>query len=327
MMESLVQVINNPLPMLWLVVGGNFVAQAAMVQSKRMATVIAEVDSLLISIKRWNFKSFVNLMPSLHESVMRLLKEHIILKYVKTGNPLFNNMGNLDQARLMIADLCELVWIPAETTILKEADLASAFFFVVEGDVDMRSTLRPKKSYILHEGSHVGDDALILNIPEPYTVVTLTSCLFLTFSVESFGQYLEMQPHVHAALEIRARGGATPLHRFLQYPPARNAFKQHLYDEFSAENLNFYMAVSAYEKLIPPDGIDPIQFQQTKILELYRQYVDPSGLTPINVPQATRDFITHDIVNGRLHREIFDRAKKEIYKLMLSDNYPRFKVS
>ena len=138
-----------------------------------------------------------------------------------------------------------------------------------------------------------------------------------------------------------------------------NLFSQHCAREFSSENVRFWSAVNDYkskfdeENCIPPihesstdvdddstapptdhaaqtpptaNNNDEQQQVYVKLVAhgIYNTFISIQGSSQVNLSSKQRSDIKAAIDSGRLVRETFDVAQKEIFSVMSRDSYPRF---
>jgi hypothetical protein len=111
-----------------------------------------------------------------------------------------------------------------------------------------------------------------------------------------------------------------PLHKFLTYPPGREAFKDFTVREFSVENMLFIEAAKVYRENMQATKADG------KIL--FDQFIAETGPNQVNVPAE----IVHRLESrlepeggaGEEVRLFFEDAVEHVMKLMQRDGFKRF---
>ncbi|KAJ3425739.1 radial spoke head 1 [Anaeramoeba flamelloides] len=98
-------------------------------------------------------------------------------------------------------------------------------------------------------------------------------------------------------------------------------FQQFLSENFSSENFNFWQRAQYYE-----DTFDPIE----RIIlagDLIEIYISSESEHQVNIDAKTRNRIISNFQKGDFSRTLFQEAQEEIYKLMETDSFTRFKRS
>jgi regulator of G-protein signaling len=111
------------------------------------------------------------------------------------------------------------------------------------------------------------------------------------------------------------------LETLLGSQPGVDSFMQHLKNEYSQENLEFWLAVKQFRE-------DPTHKRAS---ELYNQFVKQGADTEINIPYNIRERVEADMKvwagSSQVSRTIFDEAQREILILMQRDSLPRYQNS
>ncbi|XP_078075305.1 regulator of G-protein signaling 21-like [Mustelus asterias] len=94
------------------------------------------------------------------------------------------------------------------------------------------------------------------------------------------------------------------------------AFRNFLRNEFSEENIDFWLACEDYKKIKTPTKL------ASEAKKIYSQFIKVEAPKEINIDFATREHINKSI--GEPSPSSFDVAQKLIYSLMAKDCYPRF---
>ncbi|XP_077969293.1 uncharacterized protein LOC120344765 [Styela clava] len=92
-------------------------------------------------------------------------------------------------------------------------------------------------------------------------------------------------------------------------------FHDFLVGEFSEENLDFWLDCESYKK----KKEEKLKKNANKI---YNQYLVPGTLKEVNVDSEIRARVECELFNPR--RTTFDQAQNQIYKLMMTDSFPRY---
>lgn len=115
------------------------------------------------------------------------------------------------------------------------------------------------------------------------------------------------------------------LKEVLEHPIGKELFRQHLVNEFSIENLNFYQAVKKYKQIFSSHSV----MSTNKLARnLYSKYISASSPEQINLShEVAMKLHAAREVDRQYSVNIFDEAQANIYKLMKNDSFYRFKLT
>jgi len=120
-----------------------------------------------------------------------------LLKHV----PLFSHCTKKQLAE--IANLADLVVLPARTVLIREGASGSEFMVIVEGAAEVRRKGRRIKT--LGAGDFAGELALITRAPRNATVTTTQDSSLLVVTERQFWDLLERAPDMQTSV-IKAMG-------------------------------------------------------------------------------------------------------------------------
>ena len=116
-----------------------------------------------------------------------------------------------------------------------------------------------------------------------------------------------------------------PFNHFIMLPAGIHEFREHLIEENCEENMDFLLDAMEFRKLtdVPPE-------RKKEVAKLIiGRYVDDSAATQINISGATHAQIINDAsepVDDHYLR-IFDKAMREVCRMLEKDSYNRFRKS
>jgi len=96
----------------------------------------------------------------------------------------------------MIANLADLIERPEGRTLIKEGELGSEFFILVDGTVRVSRSGRKVRDLVA--GDWAGEIALIANVPRTATVVTTSPLRALVLTRGGFSDLIEDVPSIAA---------------------------------------------------------------------------------------------------------------------------------
>ena len=309
------------LPLATLGPGDYFGELAALIRIKRIATVVSDEDTLLASIKRHDFRSFMTIMPDVRTAMDKVVKAHLLFKYSKVGNRFFpaptapspkppappasSSAATDKDRRLAFYALCEVEDVDADRIILYEHDAPGDVYYLSEGQVRLvrqeQDGGAPQTSIVLTAGAILGARAVVLNAPQQYTVVTDQVCVFLKLDAAAMAKHFANHPEIKATLEVLFKRRGTPLATLLECPEAHKVFETHLTDEFNSEHLDFYDDALTFKKLVAEVDADggkeaaaaaaaPAAEQAaSKLDHIHQQYLGLAAPSPVNIPHSMRE--------------------------------------
>ena len=142
-------------------------------------------------------------------------------------------------------------------------------------------------------------------------------------------ELLELPKPMPVANENRTRriSSHKSLEDVLQSSPiVAAAFKQHLLEEKSVENLDFLQIVAESQRRWPNM---PISARRARARLIYIRFIDPNSPSAINISSSQRDALQVECCKARPFGEsidiaVFDESAMEIRRLLELDNLPRF---
>ncbi|KAI7791376.1 regulator of G-protein signaling 21 [Triplophysa rosa] len=96
------------------------------------------------------------------------------------------------------------------------------------------------------------------------------------------------------------------------------AFRSFLETEYSAENVDFWLACREYKEISPGKCL-------YRAAEIYEEFLHPMAQKEVNVDHHIREKIKRSLAKPDL--TCFDEAASHIYRLMEEDSCPRFHKS
>ncbi len=115
--------------------------------------------------------------------------------------PLFSRCTKKQLAA--IANVADLINIPANTQLIREGALGREFMVIVEGAVDV--TRKGRKINSLGPGDFIGEVALLTGGPRNATVTTTTDTSLLAITDRQFSHLLDEVPEMRSSV-IKALG-------------------------------------------------------------------------------------------------------------------------
>lgn len=179
-------------------------------------------------------------------------------------------------------------------------------------------------------GDYFGEAALLFNIPRTATLTATTDCTVLRFSCSQFHHIFARNATAMAEFILRLDPGALSLELTLLHVKAREFFRQHLESEFSSEALNFFLAAQRAADDHHASAEETLQC----VRDLTDTYIRASAPSQVNIRARCRcevervvdstTMVTQSPPSAWADRVLLN-ARREVFKLMERDGFPRFK--
>jgi len=138
--------------------GATFGELALLYKQPRAASVVATTDCVLWALDRVSFRSILA-----HSDVRR----RILLNSFMQQVPLLHHLR--EDERLRVCDAIEFVEYPAGETVLREGDIGTQFFLIMNGVAEVIK--QNKTVSLLQRGDYFGELALLHRAPRAATVI------------------------------------------------------------------------------------------------------------------------------------------------------------
>jgi len=225
-------------------------------------------------------------------------------------------------------------------------NLASVFFIVVMLSfvafhvyVNRKCTGYPDPFGILYEIRHsyyvpvpIGLLSIVLGSIDPGGVQDRTPIVwtwgivadFAIFSLILFTlPYQIYRSYYYGEASEDDIGRSINLSDFLENETGAKLFENHLLEEFSAENLTFWKSVKWWKEKFNQTSKD---IRRREAQNIFSRWLSVGALFQVNVSHPIRDTIGKRLEEEtNVSIDLFDGAQKEIYRLMDTDSFSRFK--
>jgi len=312
-------------------------------EQTRTATVTALEDSTLFMLSRAQFKVFLELVPSLSDTIRKNIRERSAVNVVARKIPFFQT---LEPNKLhLLATMAKIQsYRPGSTIMMEGRNKPAKFFMITQGVVEV--TVQDKYIREMGQGEYFGEISLVSGRDATATVkaVGKEDVVCLEISRDEFDALFINEPGALAEIQIKVLGNSCELRNVLIHPIGRKYFADFSKEQFATENIDFWSEVEELERSgrqrISPDiadvilgvGLDKVNEQKRKALQervdaIFEKYIKDDAPMMINIKSSVRDAIRKRIENEDLDYDIYRAAKYEIYELMSLDVFSRFKHS
>ena len=191
-------------------------------------------------------------------------------------------------------------------------------------------------------GTFFGELSLLLDVDRTATAISSTSCVLLTINRASLRNFMELAPEMLHEFR-RNLGGYVQNSYLLLLPHFQTSFEEFCAREYSTENLAFWKECARFKSLAEaisavqaPDGTASGEcagptpgLVLTMAHALYAEFVADDAPRQVNLRAAHRSVIRLALENGSgsISSDLFMAASREIFALMSSDSFPRFRES
>ena len=203
----------------------------------------------------------------------------------------------------------------------------------------------------LGAGKYFGEMALVTDKKRSATVLSHGKSILLSIDKMSFHNIIGSNTLALSEFGLRLLKRNIELHHLLGHPNGVPFFKSYLQQSHADENLDFWLRIKSFEeKYIDleaklnnasemgnengEDGIDdhdPNEDIWNEAKDIFVTFCDEFAQNQVNIPATMRIGLKTAIFEredgSKLPFELFESAKKEIYRIMARDSFPRFKTS
>lgn len=298
---------------------------ALMVNIPRTTTVTAVKKSLFITVCKAEFQNFLQVCPTVKSKMELVMKERMIGKLSQMKIPFFKGVTDLDMDEFSVA--VEMHEFDKDSVVFKEGDQGDRFFIIIHGEVRVEHSDPEKVVDIGHlgPGKYFGEMALVSDdhSTRNATIVTNSHSILLSIGKDIFHKFFDNNPLALLEFKLRLMEEKAELRDLLNHPNAQEAFRTYLAKELATESLDFWATQDKFTKAF--DEMDEEE-RRGQAKEIFGKYISQSAEFQVNIPGKMRVAISNVLDNGEaVEHTLFDHAAIEVYKLMVRDNYARFK--
>ena len=303
----------------------------------RTCTVVTKEKSLFVTVEKTDFSNFTRVCD-IKESMAIVMKERMVSKLPSLGIPFF--IGIPPEKLKSLSNSVQIHQVTNDEVIFRQGDIGDRFYIVVHGEVSVETdsekieenssaceTSRKesiiKNLGIIGAGSYFGEMALVYNSPRSATVVVKDRAILLSIDQESFHNVFDSNKQALAEFKLRLLRESCELYHVLDHSLGLKSFREYLQQCLAEENLEFWLSCKEYETSIELD----MENLRIKAYEIYDLYCSESSPKEVNIPCTMRTEIQRQLEDGTIDMKLFENATDEIYKLMVRNNFARFKLS
>ena len=284
---------------------------------------VCTVGQLAITVSKNEFQNFLLVCPAVKEKMERVMKDRMIGKLSNMQIPFFQGITDLDMEDF--SSSVEMHEFAENDVVFKEGDDGDKFFIIIHGEVRVEHSDPEKVVDIGHlgPGKYFGEMALVSDVPtaRSATIVANKHAILLSIGKEVFHKFFDNNPLALMEFKLRLMEDRAELRDLLSHPNALEAFRNYLKSELADENLEFWCAQREFVLNVGNE----VENLAERANKLFDTYLSTSADLQVNIPGKMRTEIKAALDSGKIDEGLFGRAEAEIYKLMVRDNYARFK--
>ncbi|GMI08839.1 hypothetical protein TrRE_jg2152 [Triparma retinervis] len=322
--------------------GDYFGETALMVNIPRTTTVRTRKKSLFLTIDKVAFQNFLRVCPDVTERMNDVMKDRMIGKLSSMDIPFLQGIS--PEMFSEFAHGVEMHELDENAVVFKEGDMGDRFYIIIHGEMrvemgaaqgsggqpaakpaeqggkeNQKGALKRSMSMDighLGPGKYFGEMALVSHSTRAASVVSNTHAILMSVGADVFHKIFDANPQALCEFKLRCLQEKAELKHILAHPTGLSMFNVFLKKELADENIQFWVAVNNFKKDV----------SQEAAKELYDKYISESAELQVNVPGKMRKEVNKLITGeGTVGADIFDGSQDEIYKLMVRDNFARFK--
>ncbi len=328
--------------------GGDYFGETAMFANVcRTSTVKTKSKSLFVSVEKTTFENFCTVCPSVKDKMTVMMKERMVSKLSSLNIPFF--VGIPTEKLKSMSELVEIHVCKDKEVVFSEGETGNRFYIIVHGKVnvqteddpaDTNGSSKPKSNEIgdcaenrrssvlgsLKAGNYFGEMALVSDSPRSATVITIGKTILLSMGKESFHNIFASNENALAEFTLRVLGASSELKHLLAHSLGLSTFKSYLQRSLADENIEFWSAIEEYRK--SEASRDHISSMHERANVIYNTFCREGADQQVNLPCSIRTQIESILKtpdDNRLDENIFNDAQSEIYKLLVRDNFARFR--
>ncbi len=244
----------------------------------RTAAIIASKDSVLLELTRDGYSQFKSIIAAgasdgstaADFQLEKLIKVRVAEHFRKYKVPFFQAIPDNKYATL--ASFCEIIQLPAGDCVFQEGDPGKAFYMLAHGEVKVSVVKIEKdgKKHVLDltrmgPGKYFGEVALVTESPRTATITCTKPSVLLVITKANFELFCKEAPEAVADFEIKLARYNVQLRSVLYHPVGMKYFTEHVKQEYSEENIDFWRECRDFRHLTYADiNTEPAQFKHMR---------------------------------------------------------------
>uniref|UniRef100_A0A7S1BBP2 Cyclic nucleotide-binding domain-containing protein n=1 Tax=Corethron hystrix TaxID=216773 RepID=A0A7S1BBP2_9STRA len=315
--------------------GDYFGETALMVDIPRTTSVTATQKTLLLTVERNDWNNFLKVCPNVRNDITQVMKDRMIEKLTSLDIPFFQGIPT--ESFTKISKSIEIRQFQLDDILFCEGDIGHHFYIVIHGAVQIiggtgnlgmsamkyADSLEMTDVGLLGPGMYFGEMALVSDVPRSATVISKGKTVLLAMGKKSFHHLFDSNKTAAAEFQLKLFRGAAELCHVLEHPRGLFSFRIYLEKEMASENVKFWEEAKVFRVTEFTDEKEKL----SRANKIFNEYCDVNAENQVNLPASIRDYLSSKLSENFIHSSIFDQAVQEIYRLMVRDNFARYKSS
>eukprot|EP01137_Pigoraptor_chileana_P024711 Opistho-2@93063 len=167
--------------------------------TRRTATIIAEIPTVVLRLDQENFQRFLEVAPEFRGAIEQMVSQrtaerlrHIpFFASVKENKP-WSKLG-------LLGGLFVFEEFAADTVVCKQGENGNKFYIVVRGSLEVTTNNHLGERVVLTKlknSDWFGEIALMQDAPRTATIVTTSPCILLSITADKFTKFLSIAPEL-----------------------------------------------------------------------------------------------------------------------------------
>ena len=306
---------------------GSFFGETALVfDIGRTCSVKTSEKSLFLTIDKTDFRNFLRICSTIEATLTTSIKKRMVSKLSSLGIPFLT--GIPEEMLTSLATSVSIQEVPMDHVIFRQGDVGDAFYIIVHGSVRVETNHNEENNLgTLGPGQYFGEMSILFSdkhTRNANVVVSSDKAILLSIDKDSFQRIFvsSNNPVLAAEFELRVLKYSANLKHILAHPLGVTSFRDFLEKEHAGENIDFWSAAEDFSSCT----CESVRTEKAKSMWLLfcADYADRQ----VNLPHSISSELDECInTKNRFDPDLFDAAKKEIFKLMEKDNFARYKNS
>jgi CRP-like cAMP-binding protein len=327
-------------------IAGDFVNEQALFSRARAhcTTLSTMSDCVFYVLDKRRVAAFARSLPELSRELEASCRDRESMTDALSGIAAFKTLR--PDKREVLLEFCEVKKYAPGHVVVEQGKEAfrRCFFIIVSGSVDV--LVDGKHLRTLGKHSYFGDVS-VMSLEPTYRATIQVSrsepVVVMEIERDDFLALLDDEDAVLSEFSLRVAGSRCHLRDLLQHPLGRAAFERHLQKEFSAEHIEFWLAVEQFEglqhtlvrkRVLRSLGITPEQvtvfkshMQRSMATVIAKNHLAPISPMQINVSGSVASHVVERVKRGDFSWDMFGQAKQQVYEMLHADNFARFHQS
>ncbi|KAL9187931.1 hypothetical protein ACHAXT_006309 [Thalassiosira profunda] len=301
----------------------------------RTCSVNTAEKCLFLTVSKADFTNFLRTCP-IAGSLKAVIKQRMVSRLSSLGIPFLD--GIPDEMLASLGSSVEINDLPEGEVVFRQEDAGDRFYIVVHGGVKVEAVAedegecdegtsgdclaRETTLGSLGPGQYFGEMSLLSDSHRRSATVTTTQkSILLSADKDSFHSLLGHNNNILAEFELRLLNSKAKLKHILGHSLGIASFREFLESEHAGENIDFWIAAKEFEAYDEEDAAKRNEQAKRIFVTFCAEYADRQ----VNIPHDMLASLKAAMGSGagEVPRDLFDGARKEIFRLLEKDGFRR----